>query len=334
MTDRPPATVRTRDTDIGVLDSFGPSQFPQRTLPRARILLLDETMDARFITVDDNSFHCLVSEPADDSAEAVILLHGWPQTAGCWRDVIPRLHGPDADARYRVVAPDLRGYGLSDKPADGYDKRSMAWDILGIMDSLGIDRAHFVGHDRGGRVAHRLALDSPERVATLTVLDIAPTHAMFTNGRMRTAEGYFHWLLHMQKDLPEALTAGRTAEYLRYFFERWTVRRDRLDPHIDDYVRAFEQPGAMRAAFDDYRATHEDVAVDEEDFRAQRKLTMPVLALWGAGGLAANTDIATVWESYTEQVDGRAIPDCGHFIPEEAPETLVSELREFWSQSR
>ncbi|VEW10171.1 Fluoroacetate dehalogenase [Brevibacterium casei] len=190
-----------------------------------------------------------------------------------------------------------------------------------------------LAHSRAGRVAHRLALDSPERVATLTVLDIAPTHAMFTNGRMRTAEGYFHWLLHMQKDLPEALTAGRTAEYLRYFFERWTVRRDRLDPHIDDYVRAFEQPGAMRAAFDDYRATHEDVAVDEEDFRAQRKLTMPVLALWGAGGLAANTDIATVWESYTENVDGRAIPDCGHFIPEEAPETLVSELREFWSQS-
>ncbi|MCM1013607.1 MULTISPECIES: alpha/beta hydrolase [unclassified Brevibacterium] len=262
-----------------------------------------------------------------------MLLHGWPQTASCWRDVIPGLYGPDADTQYHVIAPDLRGYGLSDKPTEGYDKRSMSRDILGIMDSFGVDRAHFVGHDRGGRVAHRLALDSPERVSSLAVLDIAPTHAMFTNGRMRTAEGFFHWLLHMQKDLPETLTAGRTAEYLRYFFERWTVRRDRLEPHIDDYVRAFEKPGAMRAGFDDYRATHEDVALDDEDFRAQRKLTVPVLALWGAGGLAANTDITTVWESYTENLDGRPIPDCGHFIPEEAPETLLSALREFWSQS-
>lgn len=284
-------------------------------------------MRSAFVTVDTLSFHCRLNE-APDHVPAVILLHGWPQNSSCWRTVAAGL-----GTEVRVVAPDLRGYGLSDKPVGGYDKRTMARDVVGIMDALGITSAHIVGHDRGARVAHRLALDSPERVDTLTVLDVAPTHAMFTNGRMRTAEGFFHWLLHMQKDLPEQLTAGNVEPYLRYFFERWTLRRDLVEPHIGSYVRAFEQPGAMRAGFDDYRATHEDIADDDVDHRAGSTIDAPVLALWGADGLAANTDIAGVWEKYANDVRGRAIADCGHFIPEEAPQVLLAELHDFWSET-
>lgn len=290
-------------------------------------------MNSHFVTVDSVKFHVLVAGPDHGPGSGgpaaptpVVLLHGWPQTSNCWRDIIPTL-GED----HRVIAPDLRGYGLSEKPITGFDKRTMAADVLEIMNTLGLERAHIVDHDRGARVAHRLALDAGDRVASLSVLDIAPTHAMFTSGRMRTAEGFFHWLLHMQKDLPESLTSGRTGEYLRYFFERWTHRRDRIDPFIDEYVRAYEQPGAMRAAFDDYRATAVDVAQDEVDQSEGHLVDSPVLALWGAEGLAAKTDVEGVWNRYATDVSARAIAECGHFIAEEAPEVLLTELEEFWA---
>lgn len=291
-------------------------------------------MTSHFVQVNDLNFHYLAQGPGKPTGEdghratsAVVLLHGWPQTSDCWNQIIT-----DLARDHLVIAPDLRGYGLTDKPLSGFDKRTMASDVRGIMDSLGVESAHIVGHDRGARVAHRLALDSPERVETLAVLDIAPTHAMFTGGRMETAEGYFHWLFHMQKDLPEALTAGRVGPYLRYFFERWTFRRDRLDPHIDGYIRSFEQPGAMRSGFNDYRATHEDLAHDQVDADNGAKISAPLLALWGAQGLAANTQIAEVWNRYAENVLARPIENCGHFIPEEAPEELLAELRSFWAE--
>ncbi|MDR8020302.1 alpha/beta fold hydrolase [Nesterenkonia aerolata] len=304
--------------------------------------------------------HFLSSHPDDaagqtppfDSArsgkEPAVLLHGWPQTSSCWRELMPLL-----TADRRVIAPDLRGYGLTGKPTRGYDKRQMAADVIELLDALEIERVHLVGHDRGGRVAHRLALDAPHRVSTLTVLDIAPTHAMFS-ADMQAADGYFHWLFHMQPDLPELLTAGREAEYLRYFFQRWTFRRDLLAPKIPEYIEAFTQPGAMRSGFDDYRASWQDIADDEEDLRAGRRLTVPTLALWGAQGLASGLDILDLWRPYITEADraeaeaasaepdrgqrgaaprllrGRAVESCGHFIPEEQPDLLADELKSFW----
>lgn len=267
------------------------------------------------------------------NAPVAVLLHGWPQTSACWQHVTPLLTNT-----HRVIAPDLRGYGLSDKPTSGYSKKRMAADIIELLDALGIDRAHIVGHDRGARVAHRLALDAPERVNTLTVLDIMPTHAMFRSDTA-TAEGFFHWLLHMQHDLPETLTAGREAEYLRYFFHRWTLRRERIDPMISDYVAAFTQPGAMRAGFEDYRATHEDLRDDERDQQAGRLVSAPTLALWGDHGLAAGAPVLETWTSYVEgasddstRLSGHALERCGHFIPEERPDELASQLAAFWNQ--
>lgn len=276
--------------------------------------------------------HYTSDQADDDSAPAVVLLHGWPQTSACWDELRPQL-----TSRYQLLAPDLRGYGLSDKPHEGYTKRRMAADIVELLDELGIERAHLVGHDRGARVAHRFALDHPGRLRTLTVLDVVPTHAMFS-ADMATAAGFFHWLFHMQRDLPEAMTAGREDQYLRYFFQRWTLRRDRVEPRIAKYVQSFTQPGAMRAGFEDYRATWEDLDHDDQDQRAGRVVTVPTLALWGDHGLAAGAPVLEKWAAYVADgpgarplLEGGPIEKCGHFIPEERPQELAARLRDFWA---
>jgi haloacetate dehalogenase len=255
----------------------------------------------------------------------VVLLHGWPQTGRCWH----RMLEPLAE-RHTVLVPDLRGYGLSDKPTWGYDKRQMADDMAALVHVLGFDTAKVVGHDRGARVGHRWALDRPEQVEKLAVLDIVPTREMFRRLDGSVAAGYWHWLFHMQPDLPERLVAPDVRGYLEYFFERWTYQRHGLDPDaVDDYVRAFQRPGALRAGFDDYRAQEIDLVHDEEDAAAGRRLVMPVLALWGSAGLPARMPTLEIWGEYADQVTGAEVPECGHFLPEERPAVVLDHLGAF-----
>ncbi|MFF3501619.1 alpha/beta fold hydrolase [Streptomyces sp. NPDC003247] len=259
------------------------------------------------------------------SGPLLVLLHGWPQTSLCWRPVLGELA-----ATHTVVAPDLRGYGLSDKPATGYDKRQMASDIAELVRHLGFERAAVVGHDRGARVAHRWALDRPDQVERLTVLDVVPTREMFRRLDASVAAGYWHWLFHLQPDLPELLVGSNVRAYLEYFFERWTYNRHGLAPDaVDAYVRAASRPGALRAGFDDYRAQERDLALDDEDATAGRRLTMPVLALWGSAGLPARLPSLDIWRQYADDVTAAEIPECGHFIPEERPDALLAHLRTF-----
>ncbi|MFJ4617222.1 alpha/beta fold hydrolase [Streptomyces sp. NPDC088812] len=259
------------------------------------------------------------------SGPLLVLLHGWPQTSLCWRPVLGELA-----ATHTVIAPDLRGYGLSDKPATGYDKRQMAADISGLVRHLGFERAAVVGHDRGARVAHRWALDRPDQVESLTVLDVVPTREMFRRLDASVAAGYWHWLFHLQPDLPELLVGSNVRAYLEYFFERWTYNRHGLAPDaVDAYVRAASRPGALRAGFDDYRAQERDLALDDEDATAGRRLTMPVLALWGSAGLPARLPSLDIWRQYADDVTAAEIPACGHFIPEERPDALLTHLRKF-----
>ncbi|NGN66080.1 alpha/beta hydrolase [Streptomyces sp. A7024] len=256
----------------------------------------------------------------------IVLLHGWPQTSHCWRKVIPEL------ARtHTVVAPDLRGYGLTDKPAAGYAKRRMAADVSELIRALGFERAAaVVGHDRGGRVAHRWALDRPEEIERLMVLDIIPTREMFARMDGPLAASHWHWLFHVQPDLPERLVGRDVRGYLEYFYERWTYDRHGLEPSaVDAYVRAFSRPGAVRAGFDDYRAVDEDLAHDEADFTAGRRLEMPLLALWGSTGLPAQLPALDIWQTYAKDVRGAQLQDCGHFIAEERPQALLEHLRGF-----
>lgn len=251
----------------------------------------------------------------------LVLLHGWPQTSYCWRHVMPAL-----GEHFDVVAPDLRGYGLTDKPRGDYTKRRMAQDIRELIAALGHDSAGIVGHDRGARVAHRFALDHPGATRALTLLDIAPTLHMMRNATPGVAAGYWHWLFHMRADLPERLAGQDVEGYLRYFFDDWTFQRAALEDGIPHYVSAFEQPGALRAGFDDYRATAQDIALDQQDQDADHVIEGPVQILWGESGLSSTTDGLRPWGTFAPQAFGEGLPECGHFIAEEQPEVLVRHL--------
>lgn len=255
----------------------------------------------------------------------VVLLHGWPQTSYMWRKLIPALAG-----RYTVIAPDLRGYGLTDKPPSGYDKRTMAADVRALAHELGFDRVAIVGHDRGARVAHRYALDHPDEVPRLVLLDMIPTRAMWQRLDLTLARGFWHWLFHLQPDLPELLVEGRIETYLRYFFERWTYHRPPVEEAVPEYVRAFSRPGALRAGFADYRASFPDDAEHDEASAAKgQKLAMPLLVLWGASGLVGQLAALEIWRDYATDVRGEAIPECGHFLAEERPEAVLKRLIPF-----
>ncbi|MQY25802.1 alpha/beta fold hydrolase [Nocardia aurantia] len=257
---------------------------------------------------------------------ALVLLHGWPQTSYCWRHLIEPL-----SRDHTVIAPDLRGYGHSGKPREGYDKRTMAADMSALIRHLGFESAAVVGHDRGARVAHRWALDRPAEVTRLAVLDIVPTREVWRRLDVVVARGYWHWLFHLQPDLPELLAGKDIGSYLGYFFEHWSFQRAGLAPDaVAEYVRAFSAPGALRAGFDDYRASFPgDAELDDADAAAGRRLTMPVLALWGSEGLLGSLPTLDIWRDYAENVTGRALPECGHFLPEEQPAIVARELLDF-----
>ena len=254
----------------------------------------------------------------------VVMLHGYPQTAQMWRKVAPRLL-----EQCMIVCPDLRGYGDSDKPRDGYDKRSMARDIHLLMESLGHRRYAVVGHDRGARVAHRAALDYPDAVTKLCVLDIVPTHTVFREAGKELATAYWHWFYFQVPDLPELMIAANPETFLRYMLRAWTYRAAAIEePMVQEYLRAFTIPGTVRASLEDYRAgATRDFEDDERDLAL--KVRCPVLAIWGQHAkMHTLFDVLAAWREKAHDVRGHALP-CGHFIPEEMPEELATELRAF-----
>jgi haloacetate dehalogenase len=261
----------------------------------------------------------------EGTGPAMVLLHGYPQTGHEWRKVMPSLA-----RRFTVVAPDLRGYGDSDRPAGGYDKRTMAADIAQVIRALGLAPVVLVGHDRGARVAHRFALDHPALLSRLVLLDIAPTYDLLERMDLRSARARWHWLFHLVPDLPEALTAGREEIYLRHFFRSAAHNPAAIEEEaVQEYVRCFREPGAMRAGFEDYRAAvTTDLAHDGAD--RDRKVAAPTLVLWGETGRSPQVpDMVGVWKARCDQVEGFAIPECGHYIPEEQPRALVDALLAF-----
>ena len=260
----------------------------------------------------------------------VLLLHGYPQTHVMWHKVAPSLAQD-----YTVVCADLRGYGDSSKPKGvpghaNYSKRAMALDMAEVMQTLGFPRFHLVGHDRGARVAHRLARDHSRRVQSLTVLDISPTLKMYQSTNMQFAKAYYHWFFLIQKaPLPERMLAGQVPWYILRRLGRGPSGVKHFDKRaIAEYVRAFKDPRTIHATCEDYRAAATiDLVHDRKDFR--KKLQMPVLALWGKHGvIEALFNCLSDWREVASDVRGRALP-CGHFIPEEKPKELLVELRRF-----
>ena len=254
----------------------------------------------------------------------VVLLHGYPQTGQMWRKVAPGLLD-----RFSVVCPDLRGYGDSDKPRDGYDKRSMAKDIGEVMSALGFKNYSVVGHDRGARVAHRLAMDYRDQVKNLTVLDIVPTHTVFRDTDKELAAAYWHWFFFQVPDLPEIMMANSAEPFLRHMFRALCFRQDTIEePMFQEYLRAFRLPGTIRAGLEDYRAAATvDIADDERDLG--KKLACPVLVIWGEyGKMHTLFDVLATWKEKAASVRGHPVK-CGHFIPEEAPDELLRDLVPF-----
>lgn len=262
----------------------------------------------------------------------LLLLHGYPQTLAIWRKVAPQLA-----ARFTVVAADLRGYGESSKPAglpdhSNYSKRAMARDQVAVMQALGHERFFVCGHDRGGRVAHRLALDHPERVAGVAVLDIAPTKAMYEQTTMAFARAYYHWFFLIQSPpLPETLIGANPEAWLRHHMTRQAGLAPFLPDGWPEYVRCFSDPAAIHASCEDYRAAATiDLQHDAESIAAGQEIACPLLALWGAHGVIEKLfKPLDEWRRVAGDVRGKALA-CGHYIPEEAPDALLGELLAFF----
>jgi len=264
------------------------------------------------------------------SGPPLLLLHGYPETHLAW-GLVSRQLAED----FTVVAPDLRGYGESSKPAAvpghrTYGKRAMAEDGVGLMRQLGFERFDVVGHDRGGRVAYRMALDHADAVRRVTVMDVVPTGEAWARADARFALGYWHWaFLALPYPLPETLIA-HDPEFFFFDAEFGGVIRRFPPDAVADYARSIRDPAVVRAICEDYRAGATcDRTDDDEDRAAGRRISSPLQVLWSArGALASWYDVLAVWREWADDVCGQAL-DCGHFLIEEAPTETLAAVRRF-----
>lgn len=266
-----------------------------------------------------------INYAAAGSGPAVLLLHGHPQTHVVWRKIAPEL----VAAGYRVIAPDLRGYGDSDAPPSDadhapYSKREMAKDQVALLNALGCASASVIGHDRGGRVAHRMALDHPEVVERLVVVDIAPTATMYARTDQTFATRYFWWFFLIQPaDLPERMIGADPAYFLRRHISGQVKTPGAVsDAVFAEYLRCYDDPRTIHAICEDYRAAASiDLRHDAED--ADQKITAPVLAIWGEHGVVGELyDVEQTWQDKALHVTGAGLP-CGHAVPEEVPDAFL-----------
>jgi haloacetate dehalogenase len=263
----------------------------------------------------------------------LLLLHGHPQTHMIWHRCASRLA-----EHFTVIATDLRGYGASDKPAGdashaAYSKRAMAADQVAVMRHFGFDRFLVCAHDRGARVAHRMALDHADSIERLMLLDIAPTLAMYEGTDRAFASAYFHWFFLIQPEpLPEALIGANPDAYVEGVMGSRHAGLAPFAPEaLEAYRAALRQPGAAHAMCEDYRASASiDLAHDREDLERGRKVACPLRVLWGADGVVAKCfDPLDEWRRVARDVSGRALA-CGHYVPEEAPDALIAEMLGFF----
>lgn len=297
----------------------GFDHFVEKTLPAAGVPI-----------------HLRMDAAPQGNRPALVLLHGFPQTHVMWRRVAQLLR-----PHFFLVIPDLRGYGDSGKPPGDdrhltYAKRTMAADMDAVMEQLGIEQCFVCGHDRGGRVAHRWALDAPHRVRALCVIDIVPTFDIYAATNFELAQAYYHWFhLTQPSPLPETMIGGAPLPYLHHKLGGWgSGGMGHVEPGaLLEYERCFQLPGTIHAICEDYRA---GASIDLEHDAASRaqgqKVSCDLLALWGARGVIARLfDPPALWGAQCSgRVEGEAMP-AGHFIPEELPERTANALHRFFA---
>ena len=292
-------------------------------------MIFGEKIEKQYINVARNINIAICSKGA---GPPLLLLHGYPQTGYMWHKIAPRLAED-----FTVVIADLRGYGDSDKPTSSedhavYSKRAMAADMMAVMTALGHGKFFIAGHDRGGRVAHRLARDYPKAVTKLAVLDIAPTAMMYDTTDMHFATSYYHWFFLIQPaPFPETLIGSDPKFFLESKMQHWGKDRTAItNDAFDEYLRCFSNPDTIHASCEDYRAS---ASIDLEHDAADvgLKLDIPLLVLWGATAMVGNKyDMLCAWREVATDVTGFAVPG-GHYLPEESPDETYQALLDFFT---
>ncbi len=292
-------------------------------------MIFGEKIEKQYINVAKNINIAICSKGA---GPPLLLLHGYPQTGYMWHKIAPRLAED-----FTVVVADLRGYGDSDKPTSSedhavYSKRAMATDMMAVMTALGHSQFFIAGHDRGGRVAHRLARDYPQAVTKLAVLDIAPTAMMYDTTDMHFATSYYHWFFLIQPaPFPETLIGSDPKFFLESKMQHWGKDRTAItNDAFDEYLRCFSNPDTIHASCEDYRAS---ASIDLEHDAADvgLKLDIPLLVLWGATAMVGNKyDMLCAWQEVATDVTGFAVPG-GHYLPEESPDETYQALLDFFT---
>ena len=292
-------------------------------------MIFGEKIEKQYINVAKNINIAICSKGA---GPPLLLLHGYPQTGYMWHKIAPRLAED-----FTVVVADLRGYGDSDKPTSRedhavYSKRAMAADMMAVMTALGHSQFFIAGHDRGGRVAHRLARDYPQAVTKLAVLDIAPTAMMYDTTDMHFATSYYHWFFLIQPaPFPETLIGSDPKFFLESKMQHWGKDRSAItNDAFDEYLRCFSNPDTIHASCEDYRAS---ASIDLEHDAADvgLKLDIPLLVLWGATAMVGNKyDMLCAWQEVATDVTGFAVPG-GHYLPEESPDETYQALLDFFT---
>ena len=291
-----------------------------------------DNFEEKFFQLKDAKIYAQVG----GSGPPLMLLHGYPQTHFAWHVVAPILA-----EQFTVVVPDLRGYGKSTGPDrdtghEGYSKRSMAKDIIDVMDALGHSSFFVAGHDRGGRVAYRMALDFPDKIKKLVVLDIIPTLEALDRVNAQSAHRMYHWFFLAQPyPVPEELIEKAAGDYIQHFIEAWVGRNKSISSiAMNEYRRCFENPRSVLAACEDYRAgLSVDAEHDLADRNAGRKIDCPMLVIWGEEYRDAKaSDPIGIWEKWAVDVQSISVPT-GHFPMEEEPVVSSEVLMKFFMES-
>ena len=291
--------------------------FPSITAPT------QDDFSHDYVRIDGRRIHCVTA----GQGQPVLLIPGWPQTWYAWRHVMQAL----AAQGFQAIAVDPPGTGFSDRPDTGYDTGAIAQTLHRTMLALGHARYQVAGHDVGMWVAYALASDQPQAVQSLALTEavipgLAPEPSIFAPPEQNIF--LWHFMFNQLADLPETLIAGRERAYLEFMFNRWSLRRERVA--VDVYVAAYAAPGGLRGGFAYYRAIPETMRQNRE--RAQRPLAMPVLAI-GAEHATGDAPLATL-RGHADDLSGVIVPDCGHFIMEEAAEPFIAALLPFLQRTR